>query len=176
MSYIDLFIYLFTRLVRMTSYKSELCSHYKSHVLQNLSLPFLPALRLWAWVKRGALVRPWRSSPHHWMNPAIVFILIIAAITDAVIDFLDWSWRWRLFGVVSIDQRWVLVSGLTQVWDIQRVKCSSLTDLTSELNCDLIKLELDQNNLREYKWSLHDQAWRNRLPTLLKQLKGSVWA
>ena len=176
MEIFDFFIHLFTRLVCITSYKSELCSHYKSHVLQNLSLPFLPALRLWAWVKRGALVRPWRSSPPHWMNPAIVFILIIAAITDAVIDFLDWSWRWRYFGVVSIDQWWVLVSGLTQVWDIQRVKCSSLTDLTSELNCDLIKLELDQNNLREYKWFLHDQAWRNRLPTLLKQLKGSVWA
>ena len=111
----------------MTSYKSELCSHYKSHVLQNLSLPFLPALRLWAWVKRGALVRPWRSSPHHWMNPAIVFILIIAAITDAVIDFLDWSWRWRYFGVVSIDQWWVLVSGLTQLWDIQRVLMFSTT-------------------------------------------------
>ena len=105
-------IYLFTRLVRMTSYKSELCSHYKSHVLQNLSLPFLPALRLWAWLKRAL---------HPRMNPRIVFILIFAAITDTVIDFLDWCWRWREFRMVSTDQWWVLVSGLTQLWDVQRV-------------------------------------------------------
>ena len=96
----------------MTSYKSELCSHYKSHVLQNLSLPFLPALRLWAWLKRAL---------HPRMNPRIVFILIFAAITDTVIDFLDWCWRWREFRMVSTDQWWVLVSGLTQLWDVQRV-------------------------------------------------------
>ena len=104
----------------MTSYKSEICSHYKSHVLQNLSLPFLPALRLKA-EKRWALVRPSRSSLHQRMNPGIVFIIIFTAITDAVIDFLDWSWRWREFRMVSIDQWWVLVSGLTQLWDVQRV-------------------------------------------------------